>query len=123
MTRKVLSVGQCGVDHAAISRMLQTHFDVQIHSAGSDSEARNLIKQQQYDLILVNRLYDFDGSPGLPLVEHIKSDPVSQGIAIMLVSNFAEAQQEAIAAGAVMGFGKAELHHPDTISRLAEHLE
>jgi len=37
----------------------------------------------------------------------------------MLVSKFPEAQKSAKTAGAVYGFGKAELGNPDVVQRLA----
>lgn len=123
MNKQVLSVGQCGVDQASIRHMLQSHFEVEIHAANTETEAWMLIQQHLFDLILVNRIFDWDGTPGLPLVERIKSEPSTSSIPVMLVSNFADAQQQAKKAGAETGFGKAELHHPETINRLAEYLE
>jgi hypothetical protein len=40
----------------------------------------------------------------------------------MLVSNYPEYQEQAVGAGAAMGFGKAELRSPATLARLAEFL-
>jgi hypothetical protein len=36
----------------------------------------------------------------------------------MLITNYAEHQQQAIAAGAILGFGKLELNAPETLKRL-----
>ena len=40
----------------------------------------------------------------------------------MLLSNFPEAQEAAVKAGAEPGFGKAEFDRPETVERLARFL-
>ena len=40
----------------------------------------------------------------------------------MLVSNFPDAQAQAVEAGAEPGFGKKSLNAPETIARLSSHL-
>jgi hypothetical protein len=44
------------------------------------------------------------------------------GVPVMLISNYSDAQREAELAGAVPGFGKAELNDPDLSNRLASSL-
>jgi hypothetical protein len=41
----------------------------------------------------------------------------------MLVSNYADAQRDAVGRGALPGFGKSALRQPETLSRLAEVLK
>ncbi len=41
----------------------------------------------------------------------------------MLLSNFPQYQEAAVAAGAEPGFGKAELDRPETLERLRRFLE
>jgi hypothetical protein len=43
-------------------------------------------------------------------------------VPVMLVSNYEDAQREAVAAGAQPGFGKAALGQPQTLARLKEVL-
>ncbi|MFM7831704.1 MAG: hypothetical protein ACKPJD_07930, partial [Planctomycetaceae bacterium] len=69
-----------------------------------------------------NRLLDADGSEGLQILHEIRRQEGWNGIPVMLVSNYAEWQQKAVAAGAVPGFGKAELNRPETRQRVAEAL-
>ena len=41
--KRVLSVGQCGADHPAISRMIRQHFDAEVEPADSfDGALRKL---------------------------------------------------------------------------------
>ena len=61
-----------------------------------------------FDLVLVNRLMDRDGASGQEIIERIKADATFGSTPVMMITNFAENQASAIAAGAVPGFGKAD---------------
>ena len=119
---RVLDVGQCNPDHGAISAVLTCRFAVEVDRAASVAEAVEAMRQTRYGLVLVNRLLDADGSDGLELLRESKVDPQLADVPIMLVSNYAEAQDRAVEAGAERGFGKAELHDPGVVARLAEFL-
>ena len=73
--------------------------------------------------MLVNRKLDIDYSDGLEVIRQIKSDPTISGVPVMLVTNYPEHQDAAIAAGAIRGFGKLEYDKPETRERLAAVLE
>jgi two-component system chemotaxis response regulator CheY len=117
-TRKVLSVGQCGIDHPAIRRLLQQRFDADVVPADSADEAFAELRSQPFDLVLVNREFDMGGS-GLQFIADLKADETWSGVPVMLVSDLSEAQQQAKELGAKPGFGKAALHRPETVERLA----
>jgi two-component system chemotaxis response regulator CheY len=121
--QRVLSVGQCNPDHAAISRMLTDLFDVEVDRVMFVDEAVSALAERAYDLVLVNRLIFEDNSPGIDLIHHMRADPRSRGVPVMMVSNYPEAQAQAIAAGAVTGFGKDHLFKPETADRLAGYLK
>jgi len=53
--------------------------------------------------------YGFCDVPGVDLIGELR--PAHPGVAWMLVSNHADAQAAAVAAGALPGFGKSELGH------------
>jgi hypothetical protein len=61
------------------------------------------------DLILFNRElgYGFEEEYGVDVIKYLK--PNYPALKMILVSNYPEAQQEAIAAGALPGFGKREI--------------
>jgi two-component system chemotaxis response regulator CheY len=122
--QRVLSVGQCGPDHQSISRFLARYFGVEVESADSCDEAQSVLRAGKFSLVLVNRLLDIDGSPGLNVVCALKNDPDHRlaSVPVMLVSNDPDAQQAAIAQGAVSGFGKADLASPATLALLKAHL-
>lgn len=115
----VLSVGQCGFDGANIQRILTEHFDADVTTAGDSREALNAIREKRYQLVLVNRIFDGNGESGLELIKRLQSDKEMKATPVMLVSNFADAQQSAIELGAAPGFGKNSLNAPQTTQRLA----
>jgi two-component system chemotaxis response regulator CheY len=117
-TRKVLSVGQCGIDHPAIRRLLQHKFDADVIPADSADEAFAELRSQPFDLVLVNRVFDMGGS-GLEFIADLKADDALARVPVMLVSDLPEAQRQAKELGAMPGFGKAALHRPETVERLA----
>jgi two-component system chemotaxis response regulator CheY len=119
---KVLSVGQCGIDHPAIRRLLRTALDADVVPADSADVAISELRQGQYDLVLVNRLFDLGGS-GLEFIADLKADESLRQVPVMLVSDLSEAQQKAVELGALPGFGKAALHRPETVERLTAALD
>ena len=121
MTKRVLNIGQCALDHSNISDLLNRHFSVEIDKAATHDEAISLATQNQYDLVLVNRIYDQDGSAGQQTIEQLcQSD---SDCPVMLVSNYADAQQMAQAVGATKGFGKSQLNDSETIAALSAVLK
>lgn len=118
--KQVLDVGQCGADHFAIRQLLEQSFGADVQRAHSQTEALELVQAGHFDLVLVNRVFDADGAAGLDLIRALQSG--SQPVPVMLVSNFAEAQKQAVASGAKLGFGKAELHSLATLEKLAQVL-
>jgi len=119
---RVLSVGQCGPDHAAISRLLRNQFKAEVVTADSAAEAFDLLRQGPFALVLVNRKLDLDYTDGLAIIEQMKADPALSATPAMLVTNYPEHQATAIAAGAEPGFGKQELARPETAAKLAKFL-
>jgi two-component system, chemotaxis family, chemotaxis protein CheY len=122
VTKKVLSLGQCGADHASISGLLRQHFGAEVVAARTFEDALAKLRQGGFALVLVNRLMDYDGQPGIDFLDIIRADPQLRSVPVMLVSNYAEAQHDAVGRGALVGFGKSALHQPETLARLREVL-
>lgn len=120
--RKVLDVGQCDADNSRISSTLDQHFDVEIHRAHSHDEAIKLALDTPFDLILINRLLDQDGSPAMDVLSSLKTNPATTELPVMVVSNYEDAQASAVEAGAVQGFGKANLDSAETKDLLSKYL-
>lgn len=119
---RILSVGQCKHDHARLSRFLESEFQAEVERAESASEALQTLRNEHVDLVLVNRVFGRDASRGLDLVKAIVADPELRRVPVMLVSNYPEAQQMAVEAGAHEGFGKAALRTARTRELLSEVL-
>jgi two-component system chemotaxis response regulator CheY len=122
MPKRVLSIGQCGPDDAALRRLLARHFDVDFHSAEHAADALEQIAGRRFDLVLVNRKLDIDYSDGMDIIRTLKSQPATADLPVMLVTNYPEHQAEAVAAGAAPGFGKLEFGRAETIERLGRFL-
>lgn len=120
--KRVLDVGNCSPDHGAISSVLKKHFGATVVQAHGPDDALAALRQDKFDLVLVNRKLDQDYSDGLEIIKKIKADKALAATPCMLITNYAEHQAAAIAAGAEPGFGKLALSAPETIERLRKHL-
>ncbi len=120
--KNVLDVGQCQMDHGAMRRLIEGHFDATLAQAHDAEDALAQLRAGAFDLVLVNRKLDADDSDGMEIIKRMKADPHLAGLSVMLVTNFPEHQQRAVAAGAEMGFGKAEISDPQTLERLRKFL-
>lgn len=122
MSKRVLAVGNCNPDHSSITYLLESNFDVEVSRTHGLEDTLQALQSQSFDLILVNRVMDRDGSPGLEIIQQIKDLPSQVQTSVMMITNYPDFQQAAIAAGAVEGFGKAELGDETTLDKLNAHL-
>lgn len=122
MPKRVLDIGNCVPDHRAIAMLIASHFDAQVVAADHWQDAQQQLREQTFDLILVNRKLDIDYSDGIEVIRQLKADTNLSAIPVMLITNFAEHQQQAIQEGAVEGFGKQSLRDPATREKLAAFL-
>lgn len=121
---RVLSVGQCGFDNGQISRYFAQTFGAVVVPIDSQDEAIQTLRDSGgFDLVLANRLGALDRAPGLKLIQTIKADPDLAKIPVLLVSNYESAQEEAVAQGALPGFGKAELGTSETEQKIRSALK
>ena len=109
MPKRVLSVGQCGPDQASIAGFIQSRFDAVVDGADRCADAATKLRGGDYALVLVNRKLDVDYSDGLDVIKQLKADAATADVPAMLVTNYADHQDAAEAAGAERGFGKLEL--------------
>ena len=122
MGKRVLDVGNCGPDHAAIRKMLESSFGAEVVQAHDAADALKHLRDQPFDLVLVNRKLDQDYSDGLDILKSIKADAALAKTPVMLITNYADHQASAVAEGAEPGFGKLSLSAPETIERLGKFL-
>lgn len=122
MTKRVLDVGNCAPDHAAIRRFIESHFDAQVAQTHGPDDTLSELRSGAFDLVLVNRRLDRDYSDGLDIIRQIKQDAVLANTPCMLITNYPEHQEQAAQDGAESGFGKAELGRPETEDKLRNFL-
>ena len=117
--KRVLDVGNCAPDHAAVRHMIEANFAgtkiVQAHGA---EDALAALHSERFDLVFVNRKLDQDYSDGLEVIKRLKADPVAKTVPAMLLTNYPEHQATAVAEGAELGFGKLEYDQPETLAKL-----
>jgi CheY-like chemotaxis protein len=119
MSKRVLSVGQCGPDTATIRNYLTSMFDCEVVSTDALADTIRELKSAPVDLVLINRKLDADYSDGIEILRAIKSDAEIAHAPVMLVTNYPEHQDAAVEAGAMRGFGKLEFEHAETKKKLA----
>jgi len=120
--KTLLDCGNCGPDYSAIRQMVSSNFGAKVLQAHGAEDAIRILKSRPVDLVTVNRKLDRDYTDGLDVIKQIKSDPETRNVPVMLVTNYDEHQQTAIAAGAVEGFGKLSLADQQTKSKLQAYL-
>jgi DNA-binding NarL/FixJ family response regulator len=112
MSKKVALVGHCGPDSSylrmAVSKAVR---DAKVVAADDDSELKQLLSDG-VDLLLFNRIldYGFRSDEGVDVIRQLRTE--HPNVKMMLVSNYEEAQEAAIEAGALPGFGKREIGTP-----------
>jgi CheY-like chemotaxis protein len=122
MSRKVALVGHCGPDSSYLRTSVGSiDRSIQVLSA-DDEQSLTKILADGADLLLVNRVLDFgfDDFEGVALISRLRR--LHPDVPMMLVSNYAESQAAAVAAGALSGFGKRDLGSPRIKTLLKEAL-
>ena len=117
---KILDVGQCGFDGPRLARLWREVLSAEVDSVDTGDDALARLSSRAYNLVLVNRVLAADGSSGLDVIERLLT--TGQKTPVMLVSDLPDAQDLAVALGAVRGFGKAHLGDQATlqlVSRVA----
>ncbi|XZE44241.1 response regulator [Pirellulaceae bacterium SH467] len=121
--KTVLDVGNCNPDHASIHSMLSSRYDVQVLRADALEDTLEILKKGGVDLVLINRKLDIDYSDGVAILKVIKADPHLSTIPVMIITNYPEHQEAAVALGAEYGFGKLQYQEVGTHERLSRFLD
>lgn len=114
--KTILLVGHCVPDEfmlrSAIRSIVPGANVVKVKNEGALQE-----HLASADLALVNRVLDgrFESDDGIGLIASLAPESSAK---FMLVSNFADAQARAEAAGAVPGFGKSDMRSEETRRRV-----
>ncbi len=105
---RVVLVGHCGADRWALRSAVEEALPgVPVESANATAQLARFTGPES--LLLVNRILDGDlgTTRGVELIESLAARPDPPPM--VLISNYADAQQAAQAAGARPGFGKGDL--------------
>jgi DNA-binding NtrC family response regulator len=119
MSQRIILVGHCGVDaprlEKAVSKCLPRADVISVNC----EEQLQEICDEGADLLLINRQlpFGFESEEGIELIEEMQQ--MHPDVKMILVSDRPDAQEQAKRAGAVDGFGKADLGS----SRIAEVLK
>lgn len=113
MALQILDVGQCGFDGPRMAELWANALDATVDSVDTSDEAVERVNHKKYDLVLVNRVLAADDSSGLDAIKALLDTATPPRV--MLVSDRPDAQEKAVALGAVRGFGKADLEAQRTI--------
>jgi two-component system, chemotaxis family, chemotaxis protein CheY len=122
-SKRIALVGHCGPDSSYLRMTIKSALkDATIVAADDDQELHGVLTDG-VDLILFNRElgYGFSETLGVKVIERLHEG--NPGLKMMLVSNYAEAQAAAVAAGALPGFGKRELGTKRVTELLREALQ
>ena len=122
MLQQILLVGHCVPDNFMLkSKMSQLFPDLTVDTCNSQADLE--AKSNARTLLLVNRILDgmFDTEGGIELIGKLAQS--SDAPQMMLISNFAESQEQAANVGALMGFGKSEMGSQDTEDKLRKAVE
>lgn len=118
--KQVFLVGHCGADAMALQMAIKTAADdaQSLHIRTAVHTDDHVIHASSDTLLLINRELGnvLKRKLGIDLIRELKQR--DEPPRMMLISNYADAQQEAEAAGALPGFGKSHIHSPDTKAKL-----
>lgn len=120
---EIISVGNCAFDHGQLVSLLSTVAPrATVRGVDSAEDAINAVQRAGDDcrLILINRVFDRTHQSGIELIQQLSEQGCTAPI--MLISNYADAQQQAVAAGALPGFGKSQMQDPKVAERLRDVL-
>ncbi len=120
-SKKVVAAGNCMADHGSLSRLLSSQFQAELTGVDTAEELHAAVEKGDVDLVLVNRVFDRNGADGVAIIGDLCQQ--ENAPPVMLISNYADAQQRAEAAGARPGFGKAALTDPATLEKLGAILQ
>jgi len=123
MSKRIVLVGHCGIDGPRLQQELSSALaEAEVVRVNSDEELKRACDEGA-NLLLVNREpvgFDPTSGSGIDLIKQVKTERPHQKA--MLVSDFPDAQEEAVAAGALPGFGKADIGSPKLMRTVEQAL-
>ena len=120
MGKRILLVGHCNVDGPRLQEIISSEIPgSKVERINSDADLSRTVGEGA-DLLLINREpVGFDES-GLELVRKVRGE--NPGTKVMLVSDYPDAQEQAVRAGALPGFGKSQIGSPELAETVGQAL-
>jgi DNA-binding NarL/FixJ family response regulator len=117
MSHCIALVGHCGVDGPRLQREIRAQLaDCEVLRINSTED----LARCDADLLLVNREPVGFTEGGLALIRQLRER--NPDCKVMLVSDYPEAQEQAVKAGALPGFGKAQFGDPSLVETVRKAL-
>ena len=122
---RVALIGHCVPDSGMLKSVVSRIFPAcEVVRVNDEQTALDEVKRS--DLLLINRQMDGDfpgvSGMGINLIRELRGVPERKA-ALILVSNFEDAQQEAVGIGAAPGFGKAKAGSAEAAERMRAAVE
>ena len=114
MSKTLLDCGNCPPDFQSMKRLVSQAFNANIIQCHGMEDTLQVLKTNKVDLVTINRKLDADYSDGIKIAEAIKADPDLCETPVMLITNYEDHQEAAIAIGCERGFGKLAMAAPST---------
>ncbi len=121
--KRIALVGHCGPDSSYLRMAVSNAVKGAKITMVDDDEHLNRVVQEGVDLLLLNRVLEFGFTVdmGVDLIRRFRQN--HPALKMMLVSNYADAQKDAVDAGALPGFGKREIGTPKVTEMLKGALD
>lgn len=112
---RVVLVGHCGPDMAMLTMAVRAALPGAVIVKNTEEKS---LWDEPAGLYLVNRVLDgwYTDESGLRLIGEL----AAKGLRGMLISNYPEAQRDAVAAGGCPGFGKSAVRSDEAVTLIRE---
>lgn len=121
--KRVGLVGHCSPDSSHLTMALSAAVPgAKVIRVTNDAGTDKLL-EEGVDLLLVNRAMEHGYSEAIGTDYIRKLRAKYPGVKMMLISNYADAQESAVREGAIPGFGKNAVMSADTKRKLQEALQ
>lgn len=120
MSQHVVLVGHCNVDGPRLQREIESKAGQVVVSRVNEAAALQAAVARGADLLLVNREPVGFEEEGVEIIRDVHARHPGQKV--MLVSDYPDAQEQAVSAGALPGFGKADIGSPKLIDTVKQAL-
>lgn len=121
--KRVGLVGHCSPDSSHLTMALNSAVPGVKVIRVTDDQGTNKLLEEGVDLLLVNRAMEHGYSEAIGTDYIRKLRAKHPGVKMMLISNYADAQEAAIKEGAIAGFGKNAVMSADTKKKLQDALK